>query len=252
MKKHSDPELEVNSLEFSSTLAEHPIVQWVSQHGRWLLGALILAIAIVLFLVRTLGGSSHAEYSYIKVENEFNRFLKNLNKNSDAGAQPLGLESLTQMLKQHPELQAKYDGPIAQALLNAEDVKSATIFADRTLARTESNHLLDYMSYARTTLLIENKRYEDALKQANELKQQMLDVFKTADSNPQRSFGDVLYTFNLLRLALLHQETGDVRGELAAWEELKTADSFNLVMAPFLQGKITLQEYILAREQQLK
>jgi len=257
-KSHSNQHISLDNTGFSDTFADHPLVQWISENGRllmWILGALII---LVFFLYRTLGASSsNAEGDYLYAEKEFIIFQNSVNSKEDTKTRQAALDNLTAVLKKHPEIQAKYDGPIAQALINVGDIKEATVFADRTLARTSIENLPLYTDYAKTTLNISNHHYEEAFKQALNLKQQMLDAAAPAvNKADQKAFGDFLYAFNLLRIAMLSQQIGDKGHELAAWQELQSlnpkTESLEAIKQVFQEGKTSLQDYIQTREKTLK
>jgi hypothetical protein len=117
------------------------------------------------------------------------------------------LQKLQTILKKHPELHAKYDGAIAQALLSAQNPTEAAPYAERTLQRTQGETPAPYLDYASTTLLIANGKYDEALKAAQSLK-----------SNTEYP---TLYAFNLLRIAFLNRELKNTQAEKAAWAEVK-------------------------------
>lgn len=266
-KSHPHSQTEVNKIDLSDTFADNPLIQWISDNGRLLLWILAGAILLFLLFYRFAGGSSAgAESDYLNAESEFITFQKGVNGKADPAVQQAAFDKLNAILNRRPELHAKYDGLIAQALIDKGDIKGAVPYADRTLARINTENVNLYSDYAKTTLVIANQHYEEALKQALALKQQMIDNADVSVKNPEKKeFGDTLYTYNLLRIALLSQQIGDMGRELSAWEDFKTAasnietnlyvvnaDALNEVTLPFQEGKTSLKDYIQAREKILK
>lgn len=228
---------------FSDMLAEHPLIHWISDNGRTLSYLLLGSLCFIYFLYHLLGGStSYPEKDFFQA----NRDLTNLQSEPNSNERQKALESLTRLLKKHPELQAEYDGIIAQDLLNHGEVQGALPYAQRNLDRVRGDHVTLYINYAKTTLLMGNKSYDDALKQALDLKQQILDYRKETGL---ATSGQLLYAFNLLRLATLSQQMENKTLELTSWQELQSLD-FKILEAigpVFQEGHLTLQDYIRMR-----
>ena len=248
-KEHPLP---AQTIDFSESLAEHPFVQWFSQNGRTLLWAFLGAIFIFLIYYRFTGGEKATESEYIQAENDFRALSK---ETSPEPAKEEVYKRLASLLEKHPELQAKYDGPLAQILLNHHDLPLAKEPANRTFARIESNHLEFQENYARTSFLIGEKNYAEALSQALQLKEQLL-----AEKNPA-DFGKMLYLFNLLRIAIMNQLLGHQAEEYLAWQAFKESplqkagvdpQTFNKMITQLGDGKDSLLNYIEARERVLK
>src|SRR5689334_10451998 len=134
-KSHNNQAAQVEKIDLSDSLADHPFIQWVSQNGKNLLWILLALIIFFLLFNRFTGGSGGTEANYLSAENEFITFQKSINGKSDPKVQKESLDKLKAILKSYPALQAKYDGPIAQTLIDQGDIKEATTFVDRTLAR---------------------------------------------------------------------------------------------------------------------
>lgn len=259
MSKHKQQEVpitDVNSL--SDFIAENEIIKWVGDNGRTLLWLLLAFAALILFFYKVFGGGpAKLEKGYFLAQSN----IDVLEKGSDQAAQEKALEQLTTFTNQYPSLQSKYDGLIAQFLLNRDQVKVALPFANRTLVRTGKDHLPFYADYAHTSLLISQEKYQDALKEALKLKEQMISQAK----GKEREFGDTLYFFNLLRIAMLHQQLENKNEELNAWQELKqsaienqaadyflNADLFEKIGNQLKDGNASLLNYIQVREKLLK
>jgi hypothetical protein len=173
------------------------------------------------------------------------------------------LQNINNLLHRHPELQSKYDGPLGQILINLGNITEANPFIDRTLERTKSNSLSFYIDYAKTTQLISEKKYPQALVTANDLKKRLLEDRKLQPQTGKlKNFDDLLFEFNLLRIAVLTGQIGDKADELKAWKEFSTSVMLSAsathkalpalaIMAPFIEGKLTLEDYIRHQENAL-
>lgn len=248
---------------------ESPLVQWLSQNGLNALIALIALIAVVLLGYRLFyGGSSQQEMEYFNAENDFQLFNQGKIADTGTASNDEAFTKLQKILKSLPELNAKYDGLIAQTFLNREEISQAEPYANSTLVRIHDNHLPFYAEYAETTLLISQQKYQDALTKANGLKLKMLENAKISENQHQdRTFGDILFAFNLLRIAMLEQQMGTKKDELKTWQEFKqfakwngepspstliSPKAFQTLLEHFQEGKVTLLNYIEAREKILK
>ncbi len=251
MNKHtSSPTPPLPSLSFIETLGEHRIIQWISEHGKFLAWGLLALITAIFLIYRLLGGpSTHAEKDYFQAENDFTTFRKA----TDPKAQEEALDKLAAILKRRPELQSKYDGLVAQLLLDRNQVNQALTYANRTASRTGKDHLPLYANYAQNSLLISEKKYPEALKQTLDLQQQLI------ASQPQN---DTLLIFNMLRIPILHQQLGNKIEELKAWQQLKQLaaakgeknvkpEVFETIINQLRDGNVSLLNYIETREQLL-
>lgn len=248
-KKNATLESALEKSDFSDTLAEHPAIQWISQNGRSLLWLILGLIALFLIGYRLMGGpSSGSAKDYFAAEKEMDLFLTG----SEAQTQE-SLDKLNKLLKSYPDLQAKYDGRIAQKLIDRGAISSALPFADRTLARLSKEHVPFYNDYSATTLLIEKEQYPEALEQAMALQAKM------NEKQEGEKFGSGLYAANQLRLAMLNQKLGKKSEELKSWQTLKqiltqgaSGLSFEQVLQALNEGKLSLLDYIAFREKELK
>ncbi len=258
-KKQPQPP-QAESFQWHEALGESRGIQWLSDHGKNLLWILLAGFLTFLLIYRLTGGSKNGvEQDYFKAENDF----ASIRKAKDSKSQLEELNKFTALLMKRPELQSKYDGMVAQLLLDEGDLKQGEFFAERTLSRVSKNHLPLYVDYAKTSLVISNGKYEEALTQAEALKKEMISQNENPDKT--KEFGDVLYLFNLLRIAMLHQHLNRNAEELNAWEEFKKApvqssehayvvnpEVFENFAKHLQEGKASIFNYIEAREKALK
>jgi hypothetical protein len=116
-------------------------------------------------------------------------------------------------------------------------------------------------------MLMTQKKYTEALAQAKELKTKLDSDARFWDNRYQVvKHGDILYGYNLLRIAFLEQLCGNLEGELQAWNELKKhvgwapstgerkldPQSCELLCQNFQKNSISLQDFIEHREHLLK
>lgn len=246
-------------------LDEGRLTDWLSEHGKNILyglGGLVALLALIYaFSSRQ---NSKAEHEYIRAANDF-AFFSKANGTEDPALVQTALDSLKSLMAKHPELHAAYDGELAQIFLNRNLIEEAKPYAAATLARVKSNDLPFYNDYAEATLLISQKKYENALEGAQALQQKMNEAI--ANQSTARSFGDELFALNLLRIGMLQQELGDHTAELKTWQEwkqhagLNTAkestvkvnpQAFRVVMQQLAIGALSLPDYIAYRENILK
>jgi hypothetical protein len=235
------------------------VMQWFSQHAQKVLYTLAAGfILLIALLVWNARGASKAERDYIEAPREFQSFSANDNNGA--------LDQLNTILSRRPDLRAKYDALIAQQLINRSEIASALPFANSALERVGKDHLPNYVDYAGISLLVAEEKYTEALEKATALKQQMLnESAKTRLEGKEYSFGSALFAYNLLRIAMLQQQSGQFNEELTAWKEWQSfmkadpsvqqfaIDSRALITIEngINEGNIALKDYIDSRIQQL-
>lgn len=254
-------------ISWSERLRQHPAFDWIVVYGRYLILGAILLIAALLLIYRTSDQySATAETDFASAAQAFAYFQREISQGANKEVvEGKTFQELQQILQRRPELHSKYDAPLAQLLLLVGDTDLAEKYAQFALARTSANGLPDYRGYSQTTLAIAQNKLNEALVQSHQLKQRMLE--QASIQMESHNFGDLLYGYNLLRLALLHQQQGNRTEELALWRELKAyarwsqSDPASQILAPmeFLQllammseGNANLQSYIEQRENTLQ
>ena len=250
-KSHHDT---TSELELSHALEENVFIQWVTQHGPTVLIVVLASLVVLGIGYRFIGGGSNkAEADYVNAENDYVIFKRGIAEGTAVATPEEAFQRLQQILKARPDLESKYDGLLAQTLINRGNLSEAKVYADRTLARTSRDHLPLYADYAQTTLLIGQEQYKDALLKALQLKQQMLDAASAEGQQAgTQGFGNILFAFNLLRIAMLEQQVGTPEDELKAWQTLKDyAKGFPILQQHFEEGGVSLLNYIEAREKVL-
>lgn len=202
----------------------HPYVDLLIQNSRQIgYGALILLL-LSIFAYRFLS------YKSTQSERDFALAKENIQSLSDPEKQEASLLSLQNILYQHPELQAKYDGIIGQILLTQGKALEATPYIERTFARVNKDASPFDIDFAKNSLLITNGQFNEALKSAYLLKDSLL----TAATEP------TLYAFNLIRIAFLEKELQNKPAEQKAWTELKemASPSHPLKISSLEHGRI--------------
>ncbi len=231
------------------------LYDWALEHGSKLIyGAIIALVLLIAILWFSYGSTARSESQFFETASVYTS-LQNGNKEA--------LPKISALLMQTPELQAQYDGLIAQTLLNQRNVEEARPFANRTFERTSKDSLPMYQNYAETTLLISSGDHATALKRAQTLQSQMLEEFNETKT---RSFGDALFAFNLMRIAILQQLNGQPEAETLTWTEWKhyaLADQsvkghnvdkriFDKLQNELHVGNVTLANYIESRTKPTK
>lgn len=266
MKKNLDAPL---SLEMSNAWDDHPFVQWLSYYGRYILFTVLGLIALLTLVYRlTSGGDVKAETDYFNADNEFQLFAHPVVEEADSAASREALNRLELIMQRRPELNAKYDGLVAQILIFRGDADSAAPFATRAIARTAAENHPFYTDYAQTTLLIGSEQYHEALKRAQELQQKMAAAMMHTQTQEGEhpAFGDSLYVYNLIRIGMLQQQLGLSKEERDTWQEWKkliqekdsllpagriSSATIEEQLAHFTDNKLSLLDYIEAREKAL-
>jgi predicted negative regulator of RcsB-dependent stress response len=248
MKNNKIHQIPLEKTDFAEILEENEYFRWIAENGKNLGIAFFIIIALFFIGYRlTAGSMANSELQYIQAENDYQRFLSEQN----SATQTERLQKLDSILVTHPELYQKFDGAIAQKLINEGKVTEALPFAKRSLERTEKENAPYFSNYSITTLLIAEKKYEQALQQSLALKQELL---------KNTSNDDLLVAFNLLRIATLQQVLNLETEELGSWDEWKLAnessqiskEAFQKLINYFNQTNVSLINYIEVREKILR
>ena len=228
----------------------NPLIEWLSAHKRQILFGFLALFTLIVLSYRVIAARTlKAENDFFQAQIDFTRF-------QEKGIQPdeseRGLELFSQLetiLKRHPELHAKYDGQLVQTLIIGQDIEKAHSFAQSIFQRTEQAHLDFYQQYAETSLLINEGKYQEAVLRTQQLQEKL---------NHQQinvSFGETLYLFNLIRLAMLYQQLNQPEEEWQAWETLQSytisGEALRSFYHLFNEGQLSLQRYIDERKRVL-
>ena len=231
-------------------LEEHPVVHWFSKNGLSVVYMVIGAIFLLMLIYRYYGGSAKSQQDFYEAESSLQKLQKFLGIAGRFG-------TLRTILNAHPELHPKYDGLIAQVLLNEGNVQEAKPFAELAIHRTESENAPYFTDFAQTTLLIADKQYSEALQRAQALSQKMLEQETFQKENR------LLFAYNLLRIGMLQQELGAYEDANKTWKEwmgyaekanqtasaaTMNTNGFLLLTRAFSEGKLTLLNYMTHQE----
>lgn len=239
---------QTNQRQSLEDLTENPFFEWLSTNKRSILiGIAVLFASLVVGYRFAANRSLKAESDYFQAQTEFSRFQEK-SLGGDSAQAMENFAQLETLLNRHPELQAKYDGLVAQNLVIDNEPAKAQVFADRTFKRVQSDGVGFYEDFSRTTLLISKGEYQEAAIQAKKLKDQ-LQVAPTSEFGPQ------LYVFNLIRLAFLYQQLNQPQEELATWNELENykgnVDAVLAAQQLFKEGQTSLSHFVNERKKLL-
>lgn len=248
-KKNREVNVEIpqDSPSFSTAFEENSLIQWFSDNGKIVLFSFFgLIIAFLLIYRLAFGEMIKAETDFFHASQEYQVFSQHATTPADLEASNEALQRLQKIMGRHPELKAKYEGLIAQTLVNREEGQRSQSFGEEAIQRTLSENQPFFTQFSQNTLLIANHNYAQALQQSLELKEQL-----RTQSYP------LLYGFNLLRIAALQQNLSFKEAELNTWQEwkqfVKNDDSVTKKLVNhFKDGNMSINNYIDARENILR
>lgn len=246
------------------------LAYWLQRHGSQVLYGCMAIIAIFVMLyawnARTAG---FEEQDYLQAEIAYQEFAASSAEQGKVAAEDPAFIQLKEILERRPELSSRYNGLLAQNFLRLGDVKMALAYGQLALKNLSKENLPFYEDYSKTSLLIADGNYVDALKRSEFLSKKMMENLSKVGSSPQeRGFGDALLIYNTLRIAMLNQKLGNADAELVAWQEVQrlggekangkaastpvTEAAFADALATFKTGKMSLNDYIEARKKLLR
>lgn len=224
----------------------HKTILFLMRHRRSLsFGAVALAL-LLLFAVRYSSSmQSNNQEDYLNAARYFSQTCGEGIDREEA------LTQLQAIMARHQELHAKYDGDLAQSLLNHDKSCVAKGYAYSIMTRVGQEH--PYANrFTEATFLIAEGSYQKALELARALKSELEERELTEKF-------ETLYAYNLLRIAMLTQEIGSAQEEILAWDELYRKlpqsgaedgerSAYRQLMQNFHRGSISLIDYIEARK----
>lgn len=142
---------------------------------------------------------------------------------------------LKKIMKEHPSQEVFFQEKICQRLIAMGKGVEALDMARKSISRTEGSSPFHEV-YAKGTLLIENGKYDEALKGT-------LHLVESIKGNEDFA---LLRGFSLLRIATLCQKLGDSANEKKAWLELSDClESSSPLLRQYLSfGDLSASEYI--------
>lgn len=211
-------------------------VQFLVKHGyNALIGTGIIVVLLTAASYFFFKNKASEEKDYFFTQRIFNQFISG-NENA--------FKDLQKSIDKHPDLQAKYNALIAQNLLINKNVDLAQKYLKNTLGEEK----LHYKMYSDVSILIAQERYDQALEKAQELNGVL-----SEQKNSNIHYGNDLFVFNLLRIALLNQILEQQEAELLAWQELKNNTPLSeKILYVFSKDNLSLLDYIAQREKKLK
>jgi len=169
------------------------------------------------------------------------------------------LEKLKRIVSKNGSLRANYEGLILQGQMTQGNSFEKKDVSDNILAKVKEE-LPYYYEYSSAGIMIAKGEYKSALEVSMALKENLIkDIsFLKDDILPA---GEILYSLNLLRIALLEQKLENPQGELVAWEEFLKYLSFDnknasehiknaqmTIKEMFNENKLELTDYISYRK----
>jgi hypothetical protein len=246
-------------VQFPSTaLSKDSWVDALTKHWKTILLSAV-GMAVLLFVMVQVSSrfQKPSQSDYVAATSLFNDWLSLPNPDKK------NFERLEKILDQHPELQAKFGGLIAERLMQLHENDAAAKYAEKALQRTKdgSSH---YHQFALATCAIAKGQLKEALSSSIALKKAMEEdlSFWQKPEDIVKS-GSLIYAFNLLRIAILEKEAGTPEAELQAWEDFEKHASFaagpipvkmdqneaySLIFQNFREQGITLNDFISYRK----
>lgn len=206
-------------------MEEHKYLAFLGKHwSKFLMGILALAIVGVWTERFFTANNTQSQQDFLVANQILERFRS---------GEPLASESIeavTLILKRHPELHPKYDAMLAMTYFAQAHPNKGLPYAKATLEHVRKDLPLPYQNFADTSLLIAEKRYQEAYEEALTLHAQL----KQGETLP------TLQALNLLRLVSLENE---VDATSTAWDELIAHPAYASITPLFQEGKLTLEDW---------
>ncbi len=234
-----------HNASFSEDSSSYSIVNWLSAHKNILLWVFFALIIFLIIFSRFLNWKTlNAEQDFFQAQAIFTQFQQATDLSNKDSTSKNDFGQLEALMQRHPELKPKYEGAIAQTLLIEQQPDRAEKMIEDIFNRAKFDYLRSYQDYTRASLLITKGLYIEALQYAQQLRAHLDQI------HPQNN--PILYAFNLIRLALLHQKLKSPQEELKVWEEFqirtKISDTALVVSQMLNTNQALLNQYIEERK----
>lgn len=246
------------SVNLLNSPADSKLYNLFTRYGRWLTIGVMAFLGLIGFtFYQTQNKQQSREQGYLAAPS----LIKQLEIAALKQKADLFEESLFQLQKTLsllPDLEGKYDGILAQDLLLGHQGTHAAIYGSHALERTQALLPPLYHQFSKTSLLIGQGLYQEALLATQKIEGDLLAAAQDAYYNAEEL--SVLYAMTLVRQATLHQTLGLVDKELEAWGKIKdlmegdlnlpfSCESARLWLAEhFSYGSLSLLDYIQFRQ----
>lgn len=220
-------------------LDENPFVEWVNKNKSNLIYGLLILLAAIFLLYRFMSGTAtRNEKDFYAADNLGAKLYV------AEGAKD-NISKLAEIVARQPELEAKYDGLMAQTYLLLNQPQDAKPLMERNLSRIQEDAYSQ--SSAKISLLVGQGKLKEAYLESLKLK----DSIKKAniDTVP------ILYLYNMYRIHSLSLQIGtkdEQKKNLAEWMDLeKRGQSVGVtpvLFSDFMQvlnvGDVSFQNYL--------
>lgn len=139
------------------------------------------------------------------------------------------------LLKKYPELSAQYQGALSLALAQSENTEESISVLKNHLKRVEKLCPSEYQEFASTQILITEKNYDEAFKQALNLEEKIKD-------SPIHTR---LRTVNLIRIAFLAHEKKEEFIKNETLIKLQKSPLYPVVESLFSEENFNLTTYLV-------
>lgn len=172
-------------------------------------------------------------------------------------------ESLHDLLQKRPKLQRRYEGLIAQVIIQSRQSKILEPISKMGFQQLQEDTSL-YVLYGEASMLIHQKSLSQALEISKRLEKSISIDLDELGENQGLSTINLLYGFNLIRIALLQKDLGRAQDELQTWQNVESflhwgknqlshgqASLTEIIIDNFRDKQVYLPDFIRARKQAL-
>ena len=228
------------------SISKDTFVLWLQENSQkiyWALIAALIPLALIFYFSSQNRKSTWE--NYLQAHFIYQKWAQN------PAGEAESFQKLEKLLHRHPELCEKFGMHIAEKCITLNQGAMASHFAENAL-----NQMKDKIPYhhlfAKTSIVIAEEKYEEALTDAVALKEKM----EREGVDEKES---LLFSFNLVRIASLEKILGLSQRELQSlhairgWLESKKCApaAKNALLKVFTENNLTLVDYINYRTAQI-
>lgn len=213
-------------------MEENKYLELLQKHWSKLVLAILLLACVSVWTQRLISSKTgQRTQDYFKIRQSLEKFSQGEMLSSEA------IIAAENILLKRPDLHPQCNAMLAYSFFAMEKPEKASPYVRLLLDRAEKENLPEYfLSFGSTSLLIGEKKFEQALFEARQLHYRI----------KEEKHVQTLCAMNLLRIVYLTHKTYQEELKQSSLEELQRHPQYSKIASLFQEGEVQLENYFAA------